>query len=493
MAIFEVELDIGAAGTPLRAQRFHRQLREAILGGQLKPGARVPASRAAAALYGLARTTVVGVYNQLLDEGLLASRHGSGTYVAERPAPLTDIAAPGAAPEDRLNPFWLRPDVASAFGFFSDATAAVPDTMAYPAVFDFRPGLVDLKHFPFDILRRVSAQKLRAFEQAPFNYGHPQGNPDLRAAISMHLSVMRAIACQPDDLVVTSGAQQAFDLLARLLVKPGRSVVAVENPGYAPTRIPFAAAGARLHPVEVDADGMIIDRLPRDAAIICVSPSHQFPLGSTLSKERRAALIRFARDNGALIVEDDYDGEFRAARGPIKALKTVDEDDVVFYVGTFSKSTLPNIRLGFILPPRWAVRALATAKICADGPCSMPTQAAVTGFIGGGHLTRHIGRMRRLYGERRTLLLDLLRRDFGAWLDPVESAYGMHVTAISKGTVDVDALSRTLARRNIHIRSLSRYYHGPATQAGLVFGFGMMDPPAIRTAMAMVREAMEES
>ncbi|MFA6116940.1 MAG: PLP-dependent aminotransferase family protein [Sphingomonas sp.] len=491
MAIFEVELDIGATGTPLRAQRFHRQLREAILGGQLKPGARVPASRAAATRYGLARTTVVGVYNQLLDEGLLASRHGSGTYVAERPVPLADMAAPGAAPEARLNPFWLRPDVASAFGFFNDATVA-PDIAAYPTVFDFRPGLVDLKHFPFDILRRVSAQKLRAFEQAPFNYGHPQGNPDLRAAIAMHLSVMRAIACQPDDLVVTSGAQQAFDLLARLLVKPGRSVVAVENPGYAPTRIPFAAAGARLHPVEVDAEGMIIDRLPRDAGIVCVSPSHQFPLGSSLSKERRAALIRFARENGALIVEDDYDGEFRAARGPIRALKTVDEDDVVFYVGTFSKSTLPNIRLGFILPPRWAVRALATAKICADGPCSMPTQAAVTGFIGGGHLTRHIGRMRRLYGERRTLLLDLLRSDFTAWLDPIESAYGMHVTAISNGTVDVDALSRTLARRNIHIRSLSRYYHGPATQAGLVFGFGMMDPPAIRTAMAMVREAMEE-
>jgi len=493
MAIFEVELDIGAAGTPLRAQRLYRQLRDAILSGQLKPGARVPASRTSAALFGLARTTVVGVYNQLLDEGLLVSRHGSGTYVAERAASPIDSGAPGApAREDRLNPFWLGPEVASAFGFFHDGTAPVPDTAAYPTVFDFRPGLVDLKHFPFDILRRVSAQKMRAFEQAPFNYGHPQGNPDLRAAISMHLSVMRAIACQPDDLIVTSGAQQAFDLLARLLVKPGRSVVAVENPGYAPTRIPFAAAGARLHPVDVDADGMIIDQLPSDADIICVSPSHQFPLGSTLSKERRAALIRFAREHGSIIVEDDYDGEFRAARGPIRALKTIDEDDAVFYVGTFSKSTLPNIRLGFILPPRWATRALATVKICADGPCSMPTQAAVTGFIEGGHLTRHIGKMRRLYAERRSLVRDLLRQDFGDWLAPVESAYGMHVTAISNGKVDVDGLSRNLVRRNIHVRSLSRYYLGAATQAGLVFGFGMMDPPAIREAMAMIRQAMAE-
>ncbi|MEO7691678.1 MAG: PLP-dependent aminotransferase family protein [Sphingomonas sp.] len=493
MAIFEVELDIGAAGTPLRAQRLHQQLRDAIVSGQLKPGAQVPASRKSAALFGLARTTVVGVYNQLLDEGLLVSRHGSGTYVAARsPSPANPVTAGVAVREDRLNPFWLQPEVTSAFGFFDDGTAVVPDTAAYPTAFDFRPGLVDLKHFPFDVLRRVSAQKMRAFEQAPFNYGHPQGNPDLRAAISMHLSVMRAIACQPDDLVVTSGAQQAFDLLARLLVKPGRSVVVVENPGYAPTRIPFAAAGARLHPVDVDADGMIIDQLPRDADIICVSPSHQFPLGSTLSKERRAALIRFARENGAIIVEDDYDGEFRAARGPIRALKTVDEDDVAFYVGTFSKSTLPNIRLGFILPPRWATRALATAKICADGPCSMPTQAAVTGFIEGGHLTRHIGKMRQLYAERRTLLLDLLRRDFAAWLEPVESAYGMHVTAISNGAADVEAVSRTLARRNIHIRSLSRYYHGPAAQAGLVFGFGMVDPPAILTAMEMIRQAMAE-
>ena len=182
MAIFEVELDIGAAGTPLRAQRLHQQLRDAIVSGQLKPGARVPASRKSAALFGLARTTVVGVYNQLLDEGLLVSRHGSGTYVAARAASPATLGASGAAArEDRLNPFWLKPEVTSAFGFFDDGTAIVPDSAAYPTIFDFRPGLVDLKHFPFDVLRRVSAQKMRAFEQAPFNYGHPQGNPDLRA------------------------------------------------------------------------------------------------------------------------------------------------------------------------------------------------------------------------------------------------------------------------------------------------------------------------
>jgi GntR family transcriptional regulator/MocR family aminotransferase len=493
VAIFEVELDVGSVETPHRSRRLHQQLKAAIVGGRLKPGTRLPSSRASAELFGMARTTVVGVYDRLLEEGYLVARHGSGTYVADRhPAPQGAGAGDAPGEDGRLNPFWLQPQVAAAFGFFADGVPGPAPLPDYPEMFDFRPGLVDLKHFPFDLLRRVTVRKLREFERAPFNYGHPQGNPDLRAAISMHLSVMRAIACQADDLIVTSGAQQAFDLLARVLVTPGRTVVAVEDPGYAPTRIPFAAAGARLVPVPVDGEGMVIEALPPDATIICVSPSHQFPLGSTLSPARRAALIDYARAHDAIIIEDDYDGEFRAAGGPIKALKNADAGDVVFYVGTFSKSTLPNIRLGFLLPPRWAARALLTAKVCIDGPCSMPAQAAMCGFIDDGHLTHHIGRMRRVYGARRQLLLDGLRADFGEWLVPVESAYGMHVTALSTGAVDVDAVAQALVRRNVRIRNLGRYYLGPATQAGLVFGFGTMDEAAISRAMPLVRAALAE-
>ncbi len=491
-AIFEVELDVGSVDTPHRSRRLYQQLQAAILGGQLKPGVRLPSSRTSAALFGMARTTVVGVYDQLLEEGYLVARHGSGTFVADRPpAPADPAPLAPQVPDARLNPYWFRGDVRSAFGFFEDRPAETDEFSDYPEGHDFRPGLVDLEHFPFETLRRVSAQKLRAFERAPFNYGHPQGNPDLRAAIAMHLSVMRAIACRGDELIVTSGAQQAFDLLARILVEPGKTVVAIEDPGYAPTRIPFAAAGALLCPVEVDGEGMMIERLPANANIICVSPSHQFPLGSTLSKERRAALIRFAREKGAIIIEDDYDGEFRADSGPIKALKTADDSDVVFYVGTFSKSTLPNIRLGFILPPRWAPQAALTAKICIDGPCSMPAQAAMCGFINGGHLTRHIARMRRIYGERRHLVLQLLRDDFAQWLDPIESAYGMHVTALSNGAVDMDAVARRLLGRNIRIRNLRRYYYGAEAKAGLVFGLGAIDMDAIRRAMGVIRETME--
>ena len=490
--IFEIELDVGSADTPNRSRLLYRQLTAAILDGRLKPGIRLPSSRMTASAFGMARTTVVGVYDQLLDEGYLVARHGSGTYVAARPpAPAEPAPAASLSPDARLNPYWFRGDVRSAFGFFEDRPFLSDELADYPETYDFRPGLVDLEHFPFDILRRVSAQKLRAFERGPFNYGHPQGNPDLRAAIAMHLSVMRAIACRGDELIVTSGAQQAFDLLARVLVAPGRTVVAIEDPGYAPTRIPFAAAGARLVPIEVDGEGMRIDLLPPDVDIICVSPSHQFPLGSTLSRERRAALIRFARDKGTIIIEDDYDGELRADNGPVKALKTADEDDVVFYVGTFSKSTLPNIRLGFILPPRWALQAALTAKICIDGPCSMPAQAAMCGFLQGGHLTRHIARMRRIYGERRQLVLQLLRENFGQSLEPIESVYGMHVTALSNGTVDVDAEARRLLGRNIRIRNLRRYYYGEEAKAGLVFGFGAIDSDAIRRAMRVIRETME--
>ncbi|HEY2661651.1 MAG TPA: PLP-dependent aminotransferase family protein [Caulobacteraceae bacterium] len=493
MAIFEVEIDVSSAEPRDRSRRLYQQLKAAILGEQLKPGVRLPSTRKSAELFGVARNTVVGVYDQLLDEGYLVARHGSGTFVADhKPAADTAKTSSSAIPDERLNPFWFSPDVTSAFGFFQDNPGGAKAPPQYPHGYDFRPGLVDLEHFPFDVLRRVSAQKLRVFERAPVNYGNPQGDPDLRKAISQHLSVMRAIACRADDLVVTSGSQQGFDLLARILVSPGRTVVAVEDPGYAPMRVPFAAAGAKLVPVQVDAEGMVIEALPPETDIICVSPSHQFPLGSTLSKARRAALIQFARQRGAIIIEDDYDGEFRADSGPIKALKTADDSDVVFYLGTFSKSVLPSIRLGFILAPAWATRALVTAKLCIDGPSPLPVQAAMCGFIAGGHLTRHISKMRTIYGERRQLLQQLLRDRFTDWLEPVESAYGMHVTALSKGVVDVDAVAEQLHAKNIRIRNLGRYYVGPQGRAGLVFGFGMVDAPAIRRAMDVIHQTMLE-
>jgi GntR family transcriptional regulator/MocR family aminotransferase len=358
---------------------------------------------------------------------------------------------------------------------------------------DFRPALIDSRLFPFDTYRRVSAKQLRGLEKKPPAYKSPhgnQGNFHLRRAITNHIALTRAVVCGPDDVVVTSGAQQAFDLLARILVTPGETTVAVEDPGYPPMRIAFTAAGARIVPVEVDEEGLVVDNLPTDLGVICVCPSHQFPLGVTMSKRRRAALVDFARRHGAVIVEDDYDGEFRFGDHPLQSLRAGEAADVVFYVGTFSKCMLPALRLGFIVVPDWARRSLIAAKNCLDWHCSTPLQTGVSAFIAEGHLARHVHKMRQIYGKRRQMLNSLLRQEFSDWLEPIPSLYGMHVAAWARDGVDLDAVVRTLAGRSVKIHTLGRYHLRPSPRSGLVFGYGAVDLPQIECGLAALKEAL---
>ena len=284
--------------------------------------------------------------------------------------------------------------------------------------------MVDSRLFPLDVFRRVSAKQLRGLERKPASYKSPQGNQGnyhLRKAIIRHIAITRAVACQAEDILVTSGAQQAFDLLARALVTPHETTVALEDPGYPPMRVAFAAAGAKLVPVGIDEEGLIIEQLPSDVRVICVTPSHQFPLGVTMSLRRRQALIEFARERGAIIIEDDYDGEFRYEGSPLPALRTAQAADVVFYVGTFSKCMLSALRLGFIVAPSWAMRTLTAAKNCLDWHCPTPIQSAVAGFIAEGHLTRHVRKMRDIYRQRRQLLLELVQDK----LEPVAASHSV--------------------------------------------------------------------
>jgi GntR family transcriptional regulator/MocR family aminotransferase len=283
----------------------------------------------------------------------------------------------------------------------------------------------------------------------------------------------RAVVCDPDEVVVTSGAQQAFDLLARVLVIPGETVVAVEDPGYPPMRVAFLAAGAKLAPVPVDGEGMIVGEIPAESRVICLCPSHQFPLGVTMSSARRKALIGFAKKVGAVIVEDDYDGEFRHDSHPLSALRTPEAADVVFYVGTFSKCMLPTLRLGFIAAPEWALRALVAAKNCLDWHCSTPIQMGVAAFIAEGHLAHHVRKMRRIYQERRERLVRLLRGELAEWLDPIPSYYGMHLGAYARGPIDLDRVTEDLSRRHVAMHSFARYYLGRASRPGLIFGYGV--------------------
>ncbi len=488
--LFEVDLELAPDGARPTARRLHEQLRTAIRDGRLGPGVRLPPTRRATAIFAVSRNTVVDVYDRLIQEGLAVTRLGSGTFVAEH-LPRDTPAPPelhALAPEPRLNPFWLKPEVSAAMDFWREGA----DPAKGQEIADFRPALIDSRLFPLDIFRRVSAQQLRRIENRPPSLRSPQGNQGnfhLRTAIAAHIGVTRAVVCAADDILVTSGAQQAFDLLARVLVTPGETVVAIEDPGYPPMRVAFAAAGARLVPIGVDAEGLRVEELPAKVDVICVCPSHHFPLGMAMSADRRRALIEVARRRGAIIVEDDYDGEFRYDGAPLTALRTPENADLVCYVGTFSKCMLPSLRLGFVVAPETIRRPLITARNALDWHSPIPIQMGVAAFIAEGHLTRHVRMMRGIYRRRRQRLLDGFQ-GMAAGLEPIASFYGMHIAATAPDGVDLEEVAASLGKQGVKIHTAARYHLGPPDQGRLVFGYGAVDLPAIDTALELLRQAL---
>jgi GntR family transcriptional regulator/MocR family aminotransferase len=314
-------------------------------------------------------------------------------------------------------------------------------------------------------------------------YAGPAGQPELREAIARHVSVMRAVACQADDVVATVGAQQAFDLLARILVTPGRTVVAVEEPGYPPARAAFAAAGATIASIPVDSEGLVVDRLPAGTRVVMVTPSHQFPLGTVMSARRRQALLQFAQAHRAVVIEDDYDGEFRYGGRPLDALQTLDRGENVFYVGTFSKSLFPALRLGFVVAPPWARPALIAARRITDLHGPVLAQETLTGFIAEGHLMRHVRRMRKVYGERRATLLQALVRHCGDRLIPIPGEAGLHLAARLAGPLRANAVVARAAEQGLKLQALQSFAATKATVNGLAFGFGVIQADQIDNAI----------
>jgi GntR family transcriptional regulator/MocR family aminotransferase len=492
--IFELQLSRPAKGSRNVAQALFDQLGGAIAAGRLAPGAQLPATRRAPHFFGVSRNTCAAVYEKLVSAGYLTTQHGSGTYVARRRPLAARPGRPAGDRDERLNPVWLADDIVSAMSFWNDAPER--DASAKPVAADFRPALVDPRQFPYDIYRRVSTKQLRGLERKPASLRSAQGNQGnyaLRNAITQHIALTRAIACRAEDVVVTSGAQQAFDLLARILVRPAQTIVAVENPGYPPLRVPFAAAGAVVVPVPIDEEGLIVEALPQGTGVICVTPSHQFPLGVAMSSRRRQELIAYARRHGAVIIEDDYDGEYRFDGSPIEALKAADNGAVVFYVGTFSKCMLSSLRLGFIVAPDWAMRALVAAKNAQDWHCSTQLQVTVAAFIADGHLARHVRNMRSVYGRRRDLLRRELNGPLAKWLEPIPSVYGMHTTAIARSGVDVESAAAQLLRDGIRIHTLKRYELGEPARTGLVFGYGAAAPAQLALGIRKLCQALSAS
>ncbi|QSX79262.1 MocR-like pyridoxine biosynthesis transcription factor PdxR [Agrilutibacter solisilvae] len=473
-------LDLPPRGEGARMQALHGQLRAAILDGRLPPGARLPATRPLASALGVARNTVVAAYDLLMAEGYVQPRRGAPAQVADlalrRPAPAAALEVPLG--DRRLNPVWRAPALEP------ESPRALPER-------SFRLGVPDPHHFPHAVWRRLSAQTLRAWSKQPFTYPPTEGLAPLREAIAHHVAFARAVVCQPVDVVVTSGAQQAFDLLGRLLITPGQTRVAVEEPGYPPARAALLAAGAVLVPVPVDEQGLCVDQVPADVRIVAVTPSHQSPTGVALSAPRRRALLEFARAHDAVILEDDYDGEFRFGGRPLDALQTLDREGRVFYVGTFSKSLFPALRKGFVVAPAWARDALVRVKHCADAHGDAISQSVLAAFIREGHLARHVRHMRPIYAARRQALLDGLQQELSRWLQPWPSEAGLHLSARIRDPAQASAILARIRQHAPGAQSLDDYAMAPLPQRAVTFGYGVIDVAAIRPALSRLRAALE--
>jgi GntR family transcriptional regulator/MocR family aminotransferase len=490
--ILALSITLPAPGSRHLLRDLHRQLQSAIIDGRLRAGLRLPPTRNLAAALGISRNTTVAAYDLLLSEGYLVARPGAGTYVADA---LSRRVARQAAPDVAARPATERPQPDRRLvSFWRDNPPVFDARRGPPMRFDFQLGLPDRSQFPQHLWRRLATRSLQQFGRASVRYDNPAGSPELRAAIARHVAFTRAVACEADDIIVTAGAQQAFDLLARILVTPQATTVALEDPGYPPLRYVMAAAGARLVGVPVDDEGLQVTAIPKAASIICVTPSHQFPLGAVLSLRRRSALLDLARSRNAVIIEDDYDSEFRFDGQPLDALQTLDRHGLVFYVGTFSKSLFPELRIGYVVAPAWARPALMAAKQLVDWHNPLLLQNTLAAFIADGHLARHVRKMRRVYAGRRAQLLEALTRFGGERLQPIPAMAGLHLAARLSGrpaavSEPADQRIATAARAlGLRCDSASRYRltagRGVARDAGaLVFGYGQIEQAAIAPAI----------
>lgn len=476
--VFSFDVALPARGQGTVKQSLYEQLRSAILDGRIAPGTKLPATRQVATGLNVARNTVLAAYELLTAEGYVIPRAGAKAVVADvsarrsRPArrPATAIA------NRRMNPLWLAPELQR------EKRRTLPERC-------FRLGTPEYRFFPHDTWRRLSARALRAWAKRPFTYSPSEGVPELREAIAHHVAFARAVVCTAGDVMVTSGAQQAFDMLARLLVVPGRTKVAVENPGYPPLRAAFIAAGANVVPIALDDEGMRVADLPDDVSVISVTPSHQSPTGAVLSLQRRTELLDFARRRGAVVIEDDYDGEFRYGGRPLDALQMMDRDGSVFYVGTFSKSLFPALRKGFIVAPPWAHDALGNIKYSADAHSDVITQSMLAAFIRDGHLARYVRRMATVYGARWELVLQELRR-LDTWLQPIPSEAGLHLAARIRDPAQAGTIVALAKRHLPGSQSTVEYSASPLGQPAIAIGYGVVETDEIAPAFKGFRRAL---
>jgi GntR family transcriptional regulator/MocR family aminotransferase len=472
-------------------RQIYEKMRQAILNGEIQAKARIPSSRFLAAQLGVSRMTVVNAYDQLFAEGYLEGKIGAGTFVASE------------LPEELLHTSEMRTVKKAAFarelnlsGQGKQMARNLDDVLREHSAnkpVPFQNGLTAIDSFPFDTWSKISSRWNRHAPPTLAN-GDLAGFHPLRRAIAGHLKSVRGLTCEPEQVIITAGAQQALALISAVFLEPNDEVW-IEDPGYASARNLFSLSRTKLIPVPVDEDGLNLKaglELSKKPKLIYVTPSHQYPLGVTMSVARRLSLIETARQTGAWIIEDDYDSEYRYSGHPLASLQGLDQDGRVLYVGTFSKTIFPSLKLGCLVVPPDLIDVFTTARLLSGAHSPLVDQAILAEFISEGHFSRHVRRMRTLYEKRQQILVEEVERNLKGLLEIKADDAGMHLVGWLPDNFDDKEVSQKAAAENIRLAPISDHCIRTFPRNGLVFGYAAFDAKQIRSGIAKLTQVLTE-
>jgi GntR family transcriptional regulator / MocR family aminotransferase len=473
------------SGMPLY-RWLYEELRAAILAGRLRPGGRLPATRELAAEYGLSRPTIVTAFEQLRAEGYVEGKTGSGTYVSQT-LPEELLQAPGAkAPQNTGR---------RRVGLSDYARRLSPlRRTEYRVARAFRGGQPALDAFPADLWGQVAARRLRRIPASLLAGGEALGYRPLREAVADYLNTSRGVKCAAEQVLIISGIQEALERTAHLLLNPGDPVW-MEDPGYPGAAATFRAVGAKIWPVRIDAEGLDLEagqRRCRKPRLVYTTPAHQFPIGVTMSLRRRLSLLEWARRSGAFVFEDDYDSEYRYSGRPIPALQGLDRAGVVIFAGSFTNVLFPALRLGYLVVPPDMVDLFAAAGSVSTHHPPLLDQAVLCDFIREGHFARHIRRMRELYAERLSVLLEAAGNELSGLLEVQKVEAGLRTVGWLRAGISAEGAAEEAARRNVEVTPLSRYAYGRVRRQGLVLGFAAVDAKELQRGVTELARALTE-
>jgi GntR family transcriptional regulator/MocR family aminotransferase len=458
-------------------QQIHRFLQEAIVAGRLSPGERLPSTRQLADRLGLSRTSTLSAYQQLFTEGYIEARIGSGTFVAND---LPKIVGKPDSIENRASGTKRAQPLSTYAAKAAKATSDLYTTEAVP----FVTGCCSIDAAGIDAWRRIGVRQLQTMDGRNLRYSDPSGDPELRVEVANYLRAARAVRCDPDHILIVSGAQQGIDLTIRTLIDRGDAVW-IEDPGYLPTRAALSAQGAQLVPVPVDREGLVVSTgIERcaEARAAYITPSHQYPTGSVMSLERRLTILDWANRAGSWVVEDDYDSEFRYVGNSLSSLQGMDDNHRVIYIGTLSKVLFPGIRVGFMVVPAELKAAIVATRFLSDRQPATLQQRMVAEFMREGFLTSHIRRMRQRYREARDVLIAVLLEQLDDLIEIEIPEGGIQLSLFFKQDLSDQSISAAAKQQGIYVRALSSLYLEAVSRKGLLLGFSGFEPNALRAA-----------